>query len=215
MTGGQTVVNEWIIVGGVAMSVCSEAEFIRPVNAQVGDVIVLTKPLGTQVAVNAHEWIFIEEKFQSIKDIISIDDIEIAFGKASLQMSRLNRNAAKLMHKYKAHCATDVTGFGIIGHSSNLAKYQTAEVDFLIHTMPILKDMVKVDEHLKGKWKVLKGFSAETSGGLFVCLPDRKSAELYCEELQTLDGAGCWIIGDVVKGNRTSKLLDNFKILEI
>ena len=153
VTGGQTVVNEWIIIGGVAMSVCTESEFIRPVNAQPGDVIVLTKPIGTQVAVNAHEWLYIEEKFSTIKDCISIEDIETAFEKASEQMSLLNRNAASLMKKYGAHCATDVTGFGILGHASNLAKYQLSDVDFEIHTLPILKDMMKVDQHLKVNMK--------------------------------------------------------------
>ena len=37
-------------------------------------------------------------------------------------MSRLNRNAARMMHKYDAHGATDVTGFGILEHANNLAK---------------------------------------------------------------------------------------------
>lgn len=55
VTGGQTVKNPWPIIGGVAKSVCREEDFIRPINAQVGDVIILTKPLGTQVAVNVRQ----------------------------------------------------------------------------------------------------------------------------------------------------------------
>lgn len=47
--GGQTVVNPWLIIGGVATSVCKPDEIIMPENAVIGDVIVLTKPLGTQV----------------------------------------------------------------------------------------------------------------------------------------------------------------------
>jgi selenide, water dikinase len=35
-------------------------------------------------------------------------------------MAHLNRNAAKLMNKYKSHGATDITGFGILGHAQNL-----------------------------------------------------------------------------------------------
>ena len=43
------MVNPWLIVGGVATAVCTQNEIIIPENAIVGDVLVLTKPLGTQV----------------------------------------------------------------------------------------------------------------------------------------------------------------------
>ena len=82
-------------------------------------------------------------------------------------MARLNRNAAYLMHKYEAHAATDVTGFGILGHARNLASNQKAEVAFVIHTLPILANMVKVYEACGVNFKLLDGFSAETSGELF------------------------------------------------
>ena len=57
VTGGQTVMNPWCTIGGVATTVCQPNEFIIPDSAVVGDVLVLTKPLGTQVAVNAHQWL--------------------------------------------------------------------------------------------------------------------------------------------------------------
>ena len=79
-------------------------------------------------------------------------------------MARLNRNAAYLMHKYEAHAATDVTGFGILGHASNLASNQKAQVAFVIHTLPILANMVKVYEACGVNFELLDGFSAETSG---------------------------------------------------
>lgn len=85
-------------------------------------------------------------------------------------MARLNRNAAYLMHKYEAHAATDVTGFGILGHASNLASNQKAEVAFVIHTLPILANMVKVYEACGVNFKLLDGFSAETSGELLFLL---------------------------------------------
>jgi hypothetical protein len=49
--------NPWPIIGGVATSICKKDEFILPENAKEGDVVVLTKPLGTQIAVNAHQWL--------------------------------------------------------------------------------------------------------------------------------------------------------------
>lgn len=67
VTGGQTVFNPWVIVGGVATSVCASGEFIDPFNAVVSDVLVLTKPLGTQVAVNAYQWLESPERWNKIK----------------------------------------------------------------------------------------------------------------------------------------------------
>lgn len=49
ITGGQTVLNPWPIIGGVAQSVENKGEIIMPENAVVGDKLILTKPLGTQV----------------------------------------------------------------------------------------------------------------------------------------------------------------------
>ena len=57
VNGGQTVFNPWVIVGGVASSVCADHEYIVPNGGRPGDVLVRTKPLGTQVAVNAHQWL--------------------------------------------------------------------------------------------------------------------------------------------------------------
>lgn len=48
-------------------------------------------------------------------------------------MSHLNRNAARYMLTYGAHAATDVTGFGILGHAVNLAGNQNADVRYCYH----------------------------------------------------------------------------------
>ena len=79
-------------------------------------------------------------------------------------MARLNRNAAKLMQKYKAHGATDVTGFGILGHAANLVESQLESVDFHLHTLPMIKNMLSVYKKCGINFKLLDGYSAETSG---------------------------------------------------
>jgi len=71
VTGGQTVVNPWPVIGGVAMSTQKEDGFIRPENAVAGDVLILTKPIGIQVAVNAHQWLEIPEKWARIDDVVT------------------------------------------------------------------------------------------------------------------------------------------------
>ena len=62
VTGGQTVVNPWCTVGGVASTVCTQDKIILPENSSPGEVLVLTKALGTQIAVNAHQWIDVPER---------------------------------------------------------------------------------------------------------------------------------------------------------
>lgn len=69
------------------------------------------------------------------------------------------------MHKHNAHGCTDVTGFGILGHASNLAKVQKSEVSFVIHNLPVISKMVAVTKAYKNDaFGLLKGTSAETSG---------------------------------------------------
>ena len=88
--------------------------YFRPESAVVGDVLVLTKPLGTQIAVNAHQWLDQPERWNRIKQVISKDEARKAYQRAMDSMARLNRTGARLMHKYNAHGATDVTGSNII-----------------------------------------------------------------------------------------------------
>ena len=100
MNGGQTVLNPWYIIGGVASGVCSRDEFIIPDGAVEGDLLVLTKPLGTQIAVNAHQWMDKPQWWNKIKDIITAEEVKTAYLAAMLSMTRLNRIGAQLMHKH-------------------------------------------------------------------------------------------------------------------
>jgi len=218
VTGGQTVLNPWPIIGGTAMSCCSPKEFLMPVNAVAGDVLVLTKPLGTQVAVNVNEWLQVPEKpyWTKAQGVITLEQAYEAYNKAVESMTRLNRNAAKLMHKHGAHAATDVTGFGLIGHTTNLVRNQKARVDFMIHTLPIISKMDEVDA-LFGWFKLLDGFSSETSGGLLIALPEEK-AQLFCDELQQLDKQPAWIIGKVINAQsdqNNAKIEETRKIIYV
>ena len=57
----------------------------------MGDVLVLTKPLGTQVAVNAYQWLDQPERWNRIKLVVSEDDVRKAYQRAMFSMARLNR----------------------------------------------------------------------------------------------------------------------------
>ena len=68
------------------------------------------------------------------------------------------------MHAFNSHGATDVTGFGILGHAQNLAKQQENEVTFIIHNLPILNKMSSIAKACGNMFGLLEGTSAETSG---------------------------------------------------
>lgn len=70
------------------------------------------------------------------------------------------------MHKYNSHGATDVTGFGLLGHAQNLAKVQKNEVSFVIHNLPVIAKMAAVAKACGNMFQLLQGHSPETSGWL-------------------------------------------------
>jgi len=215
VTGGQTVMNPWVIIGGVASSVCDEADIIMPEGAVAGDVILLTKALGSQVAVNAHQWLEQGgEKWEKIKTVTNPEEVKQAYRETTLAMARLNLTGAKLMHKYNARAATDVTGFGILGHAKNLAENQIKPVSFTLHTLPILKNMVKISKAVGNMFQLLQGYSAETSGGLMMAI-SKENAEAFIKEIKELEGCDAWIIGTVEEGDRSAKLVDEPTIIEV
>uniref|UniRef100_A0A2K5I0X9 Selenide, water dikinase 1 n=1 Tax=Colobus angolensis palliatus TaxID=336983 RepID=A0A2K5I0X9_COLAP len=186
VTGGQTVLNPWIVLGGVATTVCQPNEFIP-------------------------------EKWNKIKLVVTQEDVELAYQEAMMNMARLNRTAAGLMHTFNAHAATDITGFGILGHAQNLAKQQRNEVSFVIHNLPVLAKMAAVSKACGNMFGLMHGTCPETSGGLLICLP-REQAARFCAEIKSPkygEGHQAWIIGIVEKGNRTARIIDKPRIIEV
>ncbi len=131
--GGQTVYNMWPMMGGAAIAVVGDDEFVMPNYAVPGDRIVLTKPLGTRFAINVMQWIKTsKEKRDKIVTEVSESDLVDAFYKAEMNMATLSYIPAQLLRKYNAHACTDVTGFGILGHANYLAQAQKNNVKFVI-----------------------------------------------------------------------------------
>ncbi|KFV62395.1 Selenide, water dikinase 2, partial [Dryobates pubescens] len=63
----------------------------RPDSAVPGDVLVLTKPLGTMVAVTAHQWLDNPERWNRIKLVVTREEVELAYQEAMFSMATLNR----------------------------------------------------------------------------------------------------------------------------
>uniref|UniRef100_A0A7S0G1E4 Selenide, water dikinase n=1 Tax=Rhodosorus marinus TaxID=101924 RepID=A0A7S0G1E4_9RHOD len=214
VTGGQSIYNPWPIIGGTAMSVVPKERVLMPTGAIEGDVLVLTKPLGTQVAVNAFQWINIDERWSRISDVVSREQLERAFDISAMSMERLNRKAAELMWKHGAHAATDVTGFGILGHAEALARNQSESVSFVIHTLPVIRAMAGVDAKLQNLFRLVKGRSAETSGGLLICLP-KENVGAFCSEIYEAEGWPAIVVGTVEGGDRSASIAADVEIKEL
>jgi len=216
VTGGQTVLNPWVLVGGVASSVCRTQEIIMPDGAQPGQVLVLTKPLGTQLAVNAHQWLQEKgEKWDKISGQVTEAEVVSLYRAATLSMARLNLTAARLMHKYGATAATDVTGFGLLGHARNLAAAQTAGVELTITRLPLLRGAAALARGAGAAFQLVQGFSAETSGGLLLSLGEAAAAE-FCAEIEQLEpGCPAWVVGRVGAGRGSASIVQDPVILEV
>lgn len=190
--------NPWPIIGGVANVVCHESEYIKVNQGEAGDKLILTKPLGTQVAVNLNEWL-IENNAkwtEQASKLISADRAKEAYFMAVESMSVLNKNAAGLMLRHGCHGATDITGFGIRGHAQNLVNVQKASVDYRFDALPIIDGMEVINDQVFN-FKLLEGYSAETSGGLLVMVPPDKVAA-FQEDLEKEFGQKSWLVGEVV-----------------
>lgn len=91
--------NPWCLFGGIATVVCHPYEIVQPVHATVGDVIVLTKPLGTTVVLTISEWMKQPEKRSRLMLAITEENVEKARSRAIDCMIRTNQVAAMLMRK--------------------------------------------------------------------------------------------------------------------
>lgn len=206
ITGGQSILNPWPIIGGVANSVVKTGEFLVPNNSKEGDIIVLTKPLGTQICVNLEEWR--SENNNKYKDaikqgLVTDKDIDEMNTMAIHSMGKLNKNAATLVSKYKAGACTDVTGFGILGHLENLSEAQrNKNLELLINHLPVIKNTDVIESKIKS-FNLLKGYSAETSGGL-MCMLNEKDVQNFQNDLKNNFGESSWVIGEV-KHSDTAK----------
>ena len=219
VTGGQTVLNPWPMIGGVATSIVREGEFVPSDGAQVGDVVVLTKALGTQVAVNVHEWrTLLNERWTKCQSDaqLTVEQAEDMMHQAVCSMARLNRHASAIMVPHQAHAATDVTGFGILGHAQNLMDHQQEAVGMELQKLPLIRGTQAVNDNVLN-FRLTVGYSAETSGGLLICMP-AEQAPKYIAELQRLepDSPQAWIVGRIVADpNRKAKIREDCQFLQV
>lgn len=128
LVGGHSVNDKEIKYGLSVTGLIHPDKVVTNRGAQVGDKIILTKPIGTGVIATA-----IKAK---IADAASIDRL--------IQVtSTLNDKASNIMIKYGAHACTDITGFGLGGHLLGMARASQVEIVIYGDTVPLINGAIE------------------------------------------------------------------------
>ena len=173
--------------------------------AQPGDILILTKPLGTGILTTGHKFDFIAE-----------NQLE----EAVLSMSTLNRGASEAMQKVGIHGCTDVSGFGLLGHSMEMAKASQVKIRINFRQIPIMNlvyDLVQKEAVPGGAYSNMSHFQSEvsfnknitdaekiiifdpqTSGGLLISVSKDQAEELVAL-INESQPAWARVIGEVVE----------------
>jgi len=206
LIGGHSVDDSELKYGLSVTGTIHPDKIVSSSGAEPGDTLILTKPIGTGIINTAIK-----------AGMVSDDLIE----RISKSMASLNRKASELMLENGVHACTDITGFGLLGHASQLAERSKVSLEFDLAAIPHFPEVVSfarqglcpgglyrnkdyflnkisfesnIPEHVQDML-----FDAQTSGGLLICLEPSQAEAL----LSQLHGAGITeaeVIGKVTTG---------------
>jgi selenide,water dikinase len=207
VVGGHTIMNPWPILGGAATGVSNPKNIVYTRGAKVGDVIVLTKPLGIEPTMAAYR-LRKDKRGRSFLKDISAEVIEGAIAEAVELMTTSNRPVAEAMQEVKINAATDITGFGLKGHAESMATLSC--VDIRIDKMVVIEGTPILAELLG--YPLLTGEASETAGGILISV-DRKSVDDFVDCLERRK-VQHFEIGTVARGSGKVKMAKQLKIVE-
>jgi selenide,water dikinase len=207
VTGGQTILCPWPILGGAVTALAERQKVIPISGAKPGDNLILTKPLGIQPIM---EVLRLPDSGQDkMAETISEKEISKSIDFSIRLLTTTNRSAAEAMMNVGVNSATDITGFGILGHASNMAEQSKVSIE--IHTLPVIRWTPQIAEALR--IPLLDGEGVETAGGLLISVPPPKVDPLL-KALRNRDCDG-YEIGVVRKGAAEAHLQKPIRIFEI
>lgn len=203
LVGGHSVEDNEPKYGLSVTGIVHPDKVLANSGAKPGDALILTKPLGIGIITTA------------IKGgLSSPDEIALVTG----VMSALNKDAAEAMQEVGVNGCTDITGFGLLGHASEMARASGVSMNIVAGQVPLLqaaRDYVKIGIVPAGTRNNLKYINkfvdfadevpeadrlilsdAITSGGLLISVPGTK-AELLLQNLHSRGVKDAAIIGDV------------------
>ncbi|GHH99116.1 selenide, water dikinase [Neobacillus kokaensis] len=175
----------------------------KNVGAKSGDVLVLTKPIGVGILTTGIK-----------RSMVSPEQEQLV----TATMAMLNKIAAETLTAFKPHSVTDVTGFGLLGHGSEMARGSNVSFEISLSQVPILEGAVELAKNgvvpggskSNHKWlqddviyddilpeEQLVLCDAITSGGLLISI-SVEEAEQYVRELRSNGLTDASIVGRVI-----------------
>jgi len=212
LAGGHTMNDKEPKFGLCVTGTVHPDKVVTKSNARIGDVLVLTKPLGVGVITTALK--------QGVADPAHVDA-------AVASMLAMNQIACRAMQRVGVHAATDITGFGLLGHSQEMAANSGVGLRFFADALPFLpgahdyaakwvfpggaynnerfyQPRVSFADGIPDETRLLL-YDPETSGGLLISVaPDRLPA---LETELRKSGQAYWVVGEVVRGNSTVEVV--------
>jgi cysteine desulfurase NifS/selenium donor protein len=204
--GGHSIDDDEPKFGLVVTGKADPVRILRNSGARPGDVIVLTKPLGTGIITTALK-----------RGVAQSGQAE----EAIRSMTQLNHQAALVMKDFPVNGCTDVTGFGLLGHLKGMSEGSSVAAEVWCNRVPVFPEALefaaagivpggtlnnmkfteKITRFGEGVPEIMKTIlsDAQTSGGLLISLPEEHAHEL----ISKLHAAGVTlaeVIGRFVKG---------------
>jgi selenide,water dikinase len=204
--GGHTIKDAEPKYGMAVTGIVDPQRILTNAGARIGDALVLTKPLGTGILTTARK-----------RGAIASEELD----EAVAAMTTLNDRAAEAMLAAGAHAATDITGFGLLGHAENMARASRVRLIFDSPAVPFMKRVLELiaggvvpggTRHNAQTHATFTDFAppvpeevriglsdAQTSGGLLISIA-RENLALLVRELSDRSTMAA-VVGEVRSGS--------------
>ena len=203
--GGHTVEDQELKFGLAVIGRGEEGRLLTNAGARPGEKLILTKPVGTGVLVNAFKF-----------DKLDEEGLEPAL----VEMERLNARASELALAHEVRAATDVTGFGLAGHALNIARGSGVRIRIAFERLPVhepfydlvrkgistgctgnnranAEDWYRESRSLSEEQREVL-FDPQTSGGLLLSVAEERAGPLLRELIDS--GHRAAEVGEVAEG---------------
>jgi selenide,water dikinase len=190
--GGHSIKDREVKFGFAVTGLVDPRRIITNAAARPGDVLILTKPLGTGVL-----------SFASQLGRARPEWLEAA----GRSMAALNRTAAEIMVEAGVVCATDITGFGLMGHLAEMATQSGVRVEVRLPAVPVLEGVreclefaaraVEKGSAIREEDEVIL-YDPQTSGGLLMCVAESGAGRVL-DRLRNAGVEGATVVGRVVE----------------
>jgi selenide,water dikinase len=212
VAGGHTTKDMELKCGLAVFGLVHPDRVVTNAGAQPGDVLVLTKPLGTGIITTA-----LRAGLASPESVAAANRV----------MSTLNRLAAEVMVAVGVKAATDITGFGLLGHAWEMAQASQVDVEIDSSRVPFLPDVFALAaqalfpggsarnrEYMEDRASFARAVSedmqmllcdAQTSGGLLLAVPQSRAAAMT-GRLHSVGVDCAAVIGSVTSGTGTIRV---------